>query len=83
MVDGAGKVMYVTEEILYQQEKFMSQENEDGVFTHYENVRLTCAIEDSSMEECWQRRHLLLANPNEGSLPFISSPKFQRTESQI
>ena len=25
----------------------MSQENEDGVFTHYDNVRLTCPFEDS------------------------------------
>ena len=40
-------VMYVTEEILYRAEKFISRDDEDGVIAHYDNVRLSCPIEDS------------------------------------
>ena len=39
-------VMYVTEEILYRDEKFVTREDEDGVIAHYDNVRLTCPFED-------------------------------------
>ena len=39
--------MYVTEEILYQKEKFISQESEDRVFAHYDNDKLTYPIEYS------------------------------------
>ena len=39
-------VMYVTEEILYRHEKFISRDDEDGVIAHYDNIRLTCPIED-------------------------------------
>ena len=39
-------VMYVTEEILYRKEKFILREDEDGIFAHYDNVRLTCPVED-------------------------------------
>ena len=42
-------VMYITEEILYRSEKFISREDEDGIIAHYDNVRLTCPIED---EQC-------------------------------
>ena len=49
-VDGSdiyNMVMYVTEEILYRTEKIISRDDEDGVIAHYDNVRLTCPIEDS------------------------------------
>ena len=49
MVDGKEiyhMVMYVTEEILYPSEKFVSRDDEDGVIAHFDNVRLTCPIED-------------------------------------
>ena len=39
--------MYVTEEILVRDEKFISREEDDGVIAHYNNVRLTCPAEDS------------------------------------
>ena len=39
-------VMYVTEEILYRNEKFVSRDDEDGVIAHFDNIRLTCPIED-------------------------------------
>ena len=50
MVDGKQiyhMVMYVTEEILYRKEKFVSRDDEDGVIAHYDNVRLSCPIEDT------------------------------------
>ena len=50
MVDGKQiyhMVMYVTEEILYRKEKFISRDDEDGVIAHYNNVRLSCPIEDT------------------------------------
>ena len=50
MEDGAeidNMVMHVTEEILDRSEKFISRGSEDGVIAHYDNVRLTCFIEDS------------------------------------
>ncbi len=40
-------VMYVTEEILYRKEKFILRDDEDRVITHFDNIRLTCPIEDS------------------------------------
>ena len=40
-------VMYVTEEPLYRDEKFISREDDDGIIAHYNNVRLTCPAEDS------------------------------------
>ena len=49
-VDGAdiyNMVMYVTEEILYYIENIISRDDEDGVIAHYDNVWLTCPIEDS------------------------------------
>ena len=45
MIDGKeiyNMVMYVTEEILYRKEKFVSRDDEDGVIAHYDNVRLSC-----------------------------------------
>ena len=39
--------MYVTEELLYRNEKFISREDKDGIFAHYNNVRLNCPAEDS------------------------------------
>ena len=49
MVDGEEihhMVMHVTEEVLYRDEKFISRDDEDGVIAHYDNVRLSCPIED-------------------------------------
>ena len=49
LVDGIevdNMVMYVTEEILFRDEKFIVREDDDGVIAHYNNVRLTCPIED-------------------------------------
>ena len=49
MVDGIeidNMVMYVTEEVLYRDEKFILREDDDGIIAHYNNVRLTCPIED-------------------------------------
>ena len=40
-------VMYVTEEILYQDEKFISREDDDSIIAQYNNLRLTCPAEDS------------------------------------
>ena len=39
-------VMHVTEEVLFRDEKFISREDDDGVMAHYDNVRLSCPIED-------------------------------------
>ena len=50
LVDGLevnNKVMYVIEELLYCDEKFVSREDDDGIIVHYNNVRLTCPAEDS------------------------------------
>ena len=49
LVDGVlvdNMVMYVTEEILFRDEKFILREDDDGVIAHFNNVRLTCPIED-------------------------------------
>ena len=49
MVDGEEihhTVMHVTEEILFRDEKFISREDDDRVIAHYNNVRLSCPIED-------------------------------------
>ena len=51
LVDGLeihNMVMYVTEELLYRDEKFISREEDDGIIAHYNNVRLTCPAEDSN-----------------------------------
>ena len=40
-------VMFITEEILYREEKLIVREDEDGVIAHYDNVRLTCPFEDA------------------------------------
>ena len=40
-------VMYVTEELLYQDEKFISREDDDCIIAHYNNVQQTCPAEDS------------------------------------
>ena len=45
-VDVDNMVMYVTEEILFRDEKLILREDDDGVIAHYNNVRLTCPIED-------------------------------------
>ena len=50
LVDGIevdNMVMYVTEELLFRDEKFISREDDDGVIAHCNNVRLTCPVEDS------------------------------------
>ena len=50
LVDGLeihNMVMYVTEELLYCDEKFISREDDNGIIAHYNNVRLTCPAEDS------------------------------------
>ena len=39
--------MYVTEELFYRDEKFISREDDDGIIAHYNNVRLTFPAEDS------------------------------------
>ena len=39
-------VMHVTEEILYRNEKIIYREDEDGLIAHYNNVHLTCPVED-------------------------------------
>ena len=39
-------VMFVIEEILYREEKFVTSDDEDTVIAHYDNIRLTCPIED-------------------------------------
>ena len=49
MVDGEEihhMVMHVTKEILYRNEKFISRDDEDGVIAHYDNIRVSCPIED-------------------------------------
>ena len=49
-VDGVevyNMVMYITEEILYRDEKLISREDDDGIIAQYNNVRLTCPAEDS------------------------------------
>ena len=53
MVDGVeiyNMVLYVTEEILFRKEKFISRDDEDGVIAHFDNMRLTCPIEDSFLK---------------------------------
>ena len=40
-------VMYVTEELLYRNEKFISREDDDGIIAQYNNDRLTCPAEDN------------------------------------
>ena len=40
-------VMYVTEELLHHDEKFISREDDDGIIAHYNNVWLACPAEDS------------------------------------
>ena len=40
-------VMYVTQELLYWNEKFITREEDDGIIAHYNNVRVTCHAEDS------------------------------------
>ena len=50
LVDGIevdNMVMYVTVELLFRDEKFISREDDHGVIAHYNNVRLTCPVEDS------------------------------------
>ena len=37
----------MTEELLYHDKKFISREDDDGIIAHYNNVRLTCPVEDS------------------------------------
>ena len=39
-------VMFIVEEILYRDETFVTRDDEDTVVAHYDNVRLTCPIED-------------------------------------
>ena len=39
-------VMYVTEELLYRNEKFISREDDDRIIVDYNNVRLTCPAKD-------------------------------------
>ena len=39
-------VMYITEELLYPDEKLISREDDDGIIAQYNNVRLTCPAED-------------------------------------
>ena len=49
MIDGEPihhMVMYVIEEILYRDEKFVTRDDEDTIIAHYDNVRLSCPIED-------------------------------------
>ena len=40
-------VMYVTEELLYRDKKFISMEDDDGIIAHYNNVWLTCPAGDT------------------------------------
>ena len=40
-------VMYVTEELLYLDEKFVCREDDDSIIAQYNNVRLTCPAEDN------------------------------------
>ena len=40
-------VMYVTEELLYRDEKFISRKDDDRIIAHYNNVWLTCPAENS------------------------------------
>ena len=46
-VDVDQMVMYVTEELLFSDEKFISREDDDGIIAPYNNVRLTCPAEDN------------------------------------
>ena len=64
-------VMFVIEEIcLYREEKFVtSDDDEDTVIAHYDNVRLTCPIEDPKMHR--RRRLVCLARPSKGTLPIV------------
>ena len=40
-------VMYMTEELLYRDEKFIFREDDDEIIAHYNNGQLTCPAEDS------------------------------------
>ena len=40
-------VMYITEELYYRDQKFISREDDDGIIAQYNNVRLTCPAEDN------------------------------------
>ena len=57
-------VMYVTKELLYHDEKFISREEGDGIIAHYNNVRLTCpAEEDRDLISCeFPKDELKLSN---------------------
>ena len=39
-------VMFIVEEILYRDETFVTRDDEDTVVAHYDNIRLSCPIED-------------------------------------
>ena len=39
--------MYVNDELLFHDEKFISREDDDGIIAQYNNVRLTCPAEDN------------------------------------
>ena len=67
-------VMHVTEEIFYREEKLISRDDEDGVIAHYDNVRLSCPIED---KHCVAGDvTYVLAHPLKNALSVISCPKF-------
>ena len=40
-------VMYVTEELLFCDEKFISREDDDSIIAQYNNIQLTCPAEDN------------------------------------
>ena len=46
-IDVDQMVMYVTEELLYRDEKFISREDDDGIIAQYNDVRLNCPAEDN------------------------------------
>ena len=65
-------VMYVTEELLYRDEKFIFREDDDGTIAHYNNVRLTCPAEDS---HCVGGGYVHLARASQNPLSTLSCPK--------
>ena len=46
-VDVDHMVMYITEELLFRDEKLISREDDDGIIAQYNNIRLTCPAEDN------------------------------------
>ena len=58
-IDVDQMVMYVTEEFLSRDEKYISREDDDGIIAQYNYVRLTCPAEDNHCIGGVDRRFLV------------------------